>query len=206
MIGTKVRSARLVDLPGVAATLQDAFSDKMKIIFNRDPSKVQALLEASYTGPVQRGYDGILVAEQEGRIIGTIVIEPIYYTTREARNFENLAIRELGVLRMLWTSFMLWLVAHTPEPGEAYISDLAVIPEHQGEGIGQLLLEHAEEWAVEHRRQRLTLWVAAHNERAIHIYEKAGFQQTRSRSSILTLLTLRIRRWYFMEKRITYAA
>ena len=179
MIGTKVRSARLVDLPGVAATLQDAFSDKMKIIFNRDPSKVQALLEASYTGPVQRGYDGILVAEQDGRIIGTLVIEPIYYTTREARNFENLAIRELGLLRMLWTSFMLWLVAHAAEPARRTSATFAC-SEHQarhrpcrrtrGE-MGDRARAPAPH-AVGRRPERA---------RDPH-YEKAGFQQTRSRS------------------------
>ncbi len=200
MMGIQVRAARLVDLPGVAAALQDSFSDKMEIIFSRDPSKVRSLIEASYTGPIQRGYDGILVAERDGRIVGTLVLEPIYYTTRETRNFENLAVRELGMPRMLWTSFMLWLIGHTPEPGEAYISDLGVIPDYQGQGVGQLLLDHAETWARERGRDRLTLWVAGGNARAIHVYQKAGLKTARSRSSILTMLTLRIRQWHFMAK------
>ena len=52
----------------------------MRIIFSKQPEKVRALLEEIYTGPVGRGYDGILVAERDGRIIGTLLIEPIYYT------------------------------------------------------------------------------------------------------------------------------
>ncbi|HML22868.1 MAG TPA: GNAT family N-acetyltransferase [Aggregatilinea sp.] len=200
MMGIQVRAARLVDLPGVAAALQDSFSDKLRIIFSRDPSKVRALIEASYTGPIQRGYDGVLVAERDGRIVGTAVLEPIYYTTRETRNFENLAVRELGMPRMLWTSFMLWLIGHTPEPGEAYIGDLGVIPDYQGQGVGQLLLDHAETWAREHGRDSLTLWVAAGNARAIHVYEKAGMKLVRKRSSALTMVTLGIRQWHFMSK------
>ncbi len=200
MMGIQVRAARLVDLPGVAAALQDSFSDKLRVIFSRDPSKVRALIEASYTGPIQRGYDGILVAERDGRIVGTVVLEPIYYTTRETRNFENLAVRELGMPRMLFSSFMLWLLGHTPDPGEAHISDLGVIPDYQGQGVGSLLLDHAETWARERGRDSLTLWVAGGNARAIHVYQKAGLKIDHSRTSLMTLLTLGIRQWHFMVK------
>ena len=135
-----------------------------------------------------------------GRIIGTLLIEPMFYTSQENRAFEHLAVRELGLLRMLWGSFLLWLVTHRPQPGEGYISDLGVAPDCQGEGVGRLLLEHAEEWARGRERDRLTLWVAGSNERALHLYENFGFQRTRTRNSMLTRLTFGIRRWYFMEK------
>jgi hypothetical protein len=110
----------MADLPGVAAVLQDAFSDKMQIMFGKQPEKVIALLEAAYTGPVQRGYDGVLVAEQGGRIIGTLLIAPMYYTLRENRIFEHVAVRELGMPRMLWTSFLLWLLSHNPARRSLY--------------------------------------------------------------------------------------
>jgi ribosomal protein S18 acetylase RimI-like enzyme len=200
MLSTHVHSARPVDLPGVAAVLQEAFSDKMRRIFTNQPEKIRTLLEAAYSGPVHRGYDGVLVAERGGRIIGTLLIEPMFYTSQENRAFEHLAVRELGLLRMLWGSFLLWLVTHRPQPGEAYISDLGVAPDCQGEGVGRLLLEHAEEWARGRERERLTLWVAGSNERALHLYENFGFQRTRTRNSMLTRLTFGIRRWYFMEK------
>ena len=200
MMGTQVRPARMADLPGVAAVLQDAFSDKMQLIFSKQPEKVIALLEAAYSGPVQRGYDGVLVAEQDGRIVGTLLIAPMYYTPRENRVFEHLAVHELGIPRMLWASFLLWLLSHTPAPGEAYISDLGVACDSQGQGIGHMLLKHAEVWAYEHQRARLTLWAAGTNARAIHVYEKAGFTITRTRSNLFTRLTLGIRQWHYMEK------
>lgn len=197
---TVVRPARLVDLPGAAAVLQEAFSDKMQIVFSKQPEKVRGLLEEVYTGPVGRGYDGILVAEREGRIIGTLLIEPIYYTPRENRAFENFAIRELGMLRMLRAAFLLWLIGYRPKPGEAYISDVGVAADHQGQGVAQMLMEYAEQWAREHDRERMTLWVAATNERAIHVYEKMGFTITRTRSNLMLGVVFGIQRWHYMEK------
>jgi ribosomal protein S18 acetylase RimI-like enzyme len=196
----QVRSARLADLPGVAVVLEDAFNDKMRVIFGNHSEKTRALLETIYTGPVQRGYDGVLVAEQDGRIVGTLLIEPMQHTTPENRAFVHIATRELGMPRLLWASFLLWLFGHEPEAGEAYISDVGVVGDSQGQGIGQYMLEQAELWAVDRRRTRLTLWVAATNERAIYVYEKAGFSIQRTRSSWLTRLAFGIRHWYFMEK------
>jgi ribosomal protein S18 acetylase RimI-like enzyme len=196
----RVRSARLADLPGVAVVLEDAFNDKMRVIFGNQSEKTRALLETIYTGPVRRGYDGVLVAEQDGRIVGTLLIEPMQHTTPENRAFVHLATRELGMPRLLLASFLLWLVGHEPESGEAYISDVGVIADYQGLGIGQYMMEQAELWAINRRRTRLTLWVAATNERAIYVYEKAGFTIRRTKSSWLTRLAFGIRHWYFMEK------
>jgi ribosomal protein S18 acetylase RimI-like enzyme len=198
----EVHPARVVDLPGVAAILQEAFDDKMRIIFSREPEKVRSLLEAVYSGPIQRGYDGVLVAEHNGRIIGTVLIEPIYHTPDENRAFEHFAVHQLGMPRMLWAAFLLWLLSHTPEPDEAYISDLGVAEDCRGKGVGQLLLEYAAWWAREHDRQQITLWVAATNTPALYLYEKVGFTVKRTRSSLLTRATFGIRRWYFMEKRL----
>lgn len=196
----RVRSARLVDLPGMAAVLEDAFSDKMHVIFGKQPEKTRTLLENIYTGPVRRGYDGVLVAEQGGRIVGTLLIEPMRHTTSENRTFVHVATRELGMLRVVMASFLLWLIGHEPAEGEAYISDVGVASDYQDQGIGQLLMRHAEQWARNHRRACLTLWVAANNDRAIHVYEKAGFVITKTKSSWLTRLAFGIRHWYFMEK------
>jgi ribosomal protein S18 acetylase RimI-like enzyme len=199
----KVRSARMVDLPGVAVVLQDAFSDKTRVIFGDQPAKVRTLLEAIYTGPVRRGYDGVLVAELDGRIVGTLLVEPMNYTPEESRIFENTAIREFGIPRMLIAAFLLWLIGHRPGAGEAYISDVAVATDCQGQGVGQRLMQHAEEWARSHGRRQLTLWVAASNAPAIHVYKKSGLSITTTRSSWLTRLTFGIRHWHFMEKQLT---
>jgi ribosomal protein S18 acetylase RimI-like enzyme len=199
----RIHSARQVDLPGVAVVLEDAFSDKMRAIFGPHPEKTRLLLETVYAGPVRRGYDGVLVAEQDGRIVGTLLIEPMQHTTQENRAFVNVAVRELGLPRVLAASFLLWLLGHDPEPDEAYISDVGVASDCQGQGIGQQLMQHAEQWAQTHHHRRLTLWVAATNMRAMHVYEKAGFSALYIKSSWLTRLAFGIQHWRFMEKTLT---
>lgn len=56
-----------------------------------------------------------------------------------------------------------------------HISDIAVLPEYDGKGIGQALLKYAEKFAREHRCERLQLAVFPGNERARAVYDKAGF-------------------------------
>jgi ribosomal protein S18 acetylase RimI-like enzyme len=56
-----------------------------------------------------------------------------------------------------------------------HISDVAVLPETEGKGVGQALLKYAEKFAREHRCERLQLAVFPGNERARATYEKAGF-------------------------------
>lgn len=56
-----------------------------------------------------------------------------------------------------------------------HISDLAVAPRHEGQGVGKALIEHAETWAREHQCQLVTLAVFPGNERARALYEAAGY-------------------------------
>ena len=195
-----IRAARPVDLPGLANVLQDAFGDKLRRVLGRHHAHAQTLLEAIYAGPVRRGYDGLLVAEEDGRIVGVLVIEPIYYTEEEHRALEHRVIQELGALRLLWAAFWLWMLTYTPSADEAYIGGLGVAADRRGLGIGAQLLAAAEDWARAHGRARLTLWVAADNVTALQLYEKAGFVVTRTQGSLLTRWTLGVRYRYFMEK------
>jgi RimJ/RimL family protein N-acetyltransferase len=54
---------------------------------------------------------------------------------------------------------------------------VAVLQAFSGQGIGTKLFEELETWAVEHGIHRLELTVMVHNERAIGLYEKVGFQR-----------------------------
>lgn len=56
-----------------------------------------------------------------------------------------------------------------------HISDLAVAPQHEGDGVGRALLAHAEDWAREHQCQLVTLAVFPGNERARALYEANGY-------------------------------
>lgn len=56
-----------------------------------------------------------------------------------------------------------------------HVSDLAVLPQYEGRGIGRALLAHAEDWAREHHCQLVTLAVFPGNERARAMYEACGY-------------------------------
>lgn len=59
----------------------------------------------------------------------------------------------------------------------AYISDVAVDKPFEGKGIGSLLLDKTEEWAIQNNYRFLTLYVFAGNNHARQLYEKRGFDQ-----------------------------
>ncbi|MGA0586896.1 GNAT family N-acetyltransferase [Dyella sp. KRB-257] len=56
-----------------------------------------------------------------------------------------------------------------------HISDLAVVPGHEGQGVGRALLAHAEDWAREHHCALMTLAVFPGNERARALYASSGY-------------------------------
>jgi len=56
-----------------------------------------------------------------------------------------------------------------------HVSDLAVVPGREHQGIGQALLRYAERFGKEHRCERMTLAVFPGNERARKVYEAAGY-------------------------------
>jgi ribosomal protein S18 acetylase RimI-like enzyme len=58
-----------------------------------------------------------------------------------------------------------------------YISDLAVEAAFEGQGIGRILLEKAEEWARAEGCHLLSLYVFSNNSRARKLYEKLGFNE-----------------------------
>ncbi len=65
------------------------------------------------------------------------------------------------------------------EPGDYYISKLAVFPEFRSRGGGRLLLKAAEEEARKKGLRCLVLDVERENEKAIRLYWHFGFEESR---------------------------
>ena len=61
--------------------------------------------------------------------------------------------------------------------GEAHILTLAVHPEFQGKGLARKILEHVLMISRERGAESIFLEVRPSNQRAIRIYEKAGFNE-----------------------------
>ncbi len=56
-----------------------------------------------------------------------------------------------------------------------HVGILAVAAEAEGQGVGRLLLEAAEDWAREQKLRMISLNVFAGNERARRVYERLGY-------------------------------
>jgi RimJ/RimL family protein N-acetyltransferase len=56
-----------------------------------------------------------------------------------------------------------------------YLGGLAIHPDHAGKGEGKKMLEEIVDYCRQNNFLRIELTVAAENEKAIHLYEKAGF-------------------------------
>lgn len=59
----------------------------------------------------------------------------------------------------------------------AYLSDIAVAAAFERQGIGRILLTHAEKWAHAQGCQSISLYVFANNTHAQSIYEKFGYAE-----------------------------
>lgn len=64
---------------------------------------------------------------------------------------------------------------------------LAVKEEHQQMGIGQSLLKEVTDWAIERQITRLELKVLEHNEKALSLFQKNGFQEEGKRLNAVKL-------------------
>lgn len=70
-------------------------------------------------------------------------------------------------------------VARDPHPASAHVADLGlmVAAAHRRQGLGWGLLECAVEWAGAEGVEKLELHVFPHNEAAIRLYERFGFER-----------------------------
>ncbi|MCE5169888.1 GNAT family N-acetyltransferase [Paenibacillus profundus] len=71
-------------------------------------------------------------------------------------------------------------VEANPEFQEGNIEFIAVSPEYRHHGMGEALLRHALQFLFKDKGiQEISLCVDMHNEKAIHLYKKAGFTERR---------------------------
>ena len=59
---------------------------------------------------------------------------------------------------------------------EAWIYNVTVLPAHRGCGVGQRLIQHAEDYARDHGFRAIGLAVATHNSGAQRLYERLSYQ------------------------------
>jgi len=195
-----IRPATPADLPGLVQVMVQAFNLKMVVLFGRNSARTGRILQQIYAGPLNRGYDGIIVAEQDGRIVGGLVVEPMPWMQIDVERLETAIKTELGLYRQFWNHLGYSVFGHSPAPGDAYLSEICVVKDMRGHGIAQRMVGYAEEWARAHGKTDLTLLVAARNRIARHAYEKRGLGIARTEFRVLAGLLYGNYRWHYMAK------
>jgi ribosomal protein S18 acetylase RimI-like enzyme len=142
----------------------------------------------------------LVMAEEAGirSVVGAVIGSPVAATRRAS----------LRTARHLFTWYGFALISRFPglvragkalddlRPDDFYLSHIAVLPEHRGQGKGSLLLQAAEERSKELGARRIVLDVEEHNEGARAFYIRLGYRQVSlvrvdlGRASVFTFLRL----------------
>jgi GNAT superfamily N-acetyltransferase len=67
------------------------------------------------------------------------------------------------------------ILADDDEDEQCEIMYLGIVPRHRGKGLGLRLVQHAQQFAADHDRRRVTVAADRANVPALRIYEEAGF-------------------------------
>ena len=84
-----------------------------------------------------------------------------------------------GIFRLMRTLAVTGLESEAGA-GEYYVSNIAVLPEFQGRGIGSALLRYADHMARTRRLKKCSLIVSMQNDEARRLYERHGYREVRS--------------------------
>ncbi len=165
-----IRRAQPEDYKQVAPLIVQAMEDLACTFANTNvPKNAYALFEYFFQQPAnQYSFEHTLVYAVEDKIMGSITfydgeLLPIY----RAPFLDHIA-KEYQVTELQ--------IEDETNPGEVYIDTLSVSPNHQGKGIGKLLLAAAINEAKLEGREKIGLLVDFKNPAAKKLYLALGFQ------------------------------
>ena len=119
-----------------------------------------------------------LSALAEGDLLGTLTFQTA------GQEFYHLKLGAVFTrfwpLRAIRVLLNLALLADSAGPDEFIVDSLAVDPASRGRGIGTALMERAEERARSMGKATVSLGVIGENVGAIRLYERLGFERTRT--------------------------
>ncbi|WP_409179022.1 GNAT family N-acetyltransferase [Brevibacillus fortis] len=146
-----------------------------------------------------------MVAIQEGIVVGTMSIKwqngSYLKEQRKLHSWTN--FRMFGKWNLFIMVLGLYFLEHKPQKGECYIADVVVHPDHQGKGIGNLLLGWAQNFVqTEPSLDTLSLYVAGKNPRAEQLYKRLSFHTQLREKSFLSHILFNEKKWSYMVKRL----
>ena len=98
---------------------------------------------------------------------------PTVEKVRERMHSMSLFVAEDALRKVIGT-----IAYYLKTPEEGYIRGMAVLPEWQGKGVAQRLMETVENEVRDRGCKRVSLDTTDPLQRAIHFYEKRGYRRT----------------------------
>lgn len=173
-----IRPARPDDAPLAAAAFRLSMNGMTEYLFGPDGRQAEIALMRLFSFDAGRfGYHSAYVAEWNRQPLGMLISFPGADANRLSlaavpQLFKTLGMRFFG---MAMRSLPLANIREA-ETDEYLISNLAVLPAAQGQGLGSRLLEHAEEQARTLGFSKCALLVSPGNKTALKLYKKHGYE------------------------------
>jgi len=194
-----IRSLKKGDIDYFLKIELAAFYKKILFVFSGDEAAAYAIARSELVENLGTGryYNAI----SNGRPVGTIE-----FVTKEnfgvyRRSFFQ-HYKYLGLIRTIKAYFLTFFDVPNLDNKTIYIDNVAVDEDHRRKGIAGKMLYFAEDYAKEHGKSVLKLWVASKNKGAVSLYKKAGFIEIMKRSSRSSEKYFGYRDWSFMEKEL----
>lgn len=174
----RIRPARPDDAPLAAAVFRLSLDRLADYLFGADGRATEVALIRLFSLNAGRfGYGSAFVAEWNRRPLGMMVAFPGADLNRLSLSVVKHLPRALGwnLFGFVARSLSLANVKES-EADEYYVSNLAILPAAQGQGLGKHLLLHADEQARAHRLKKVSLMVALDNSTALRLYKRQGYE------------------------------
>ena len=190
------------DYSQVVDILIVSFGSKFKKLTNLTTDELKSLMMDALLFDNQP-QDGFFVATIKNEVVG--VVKTAYSNKTKIKNTKKASffylVKKYGLGNVVKLNFAMILLSDSTNRGEYYIEHIAVSETARGYGIGTRLLEKVfEEANLIEEIEKVTLYVAGTNQRAVDLYERLGFKTTKKRKSLLTHFFFKNRTWYFMSK------
>jgi ribosomal protein S18 acetylase RimI-like enzyme len=179
----RIRSTLPADVTPVVALIRLSMGDEVDWLFGQEKNHpADNVLSALFHRKGNRvSHDVCWVAEQNGQVVGALLA----YPGSRLRRLEFWT--GLHLVRIFGLSAVIRLARRLPaygnlaesEDDEFYLSNLAILPEWQGRGIGASLLKYADELARAAGLEKCSLMVTFDNP-ARRLYERTGYRIVRS--------------------------
>ena len=177
--GARIRAATPADAGAIGVIVADGLEEKVAPAFgDRAADAVAALVARDLSRDAIRYF----VADVQGEVAGSARL-----AIGQQRSDDGLGAiaRAIGWRRTIRGAIVLGLLVHARlSDDEGYIEELAVRADRRRAGIGRALLQACEEAATAAGKDRVTLWVAAHNRPAVTLYRSTGYRVTRRRRTL----------------------